>query len=115
MIETIDFEREPDIETKAPSRPLTELEKFGVKLALVLAAALIFFFAIAAYVQSQIEKNAALFQGGPAFWAQVEKKLHSLADERDLPDQKRAEVIEMLKKLSHKYRPYIDALSQPDR
>jgi hypothetical protein len=113
MMDTIDFDREPAVESTV-RRSMTELEKFGVKLALVLAAALIFFYATAAYVQSRIE-NVALFKGGPVFWAQVEKKLYSLADEPDLPDQKKARVIEMLKKLSAKYRPYIDALSRPDR
>jgi hypothetical protein len=113
MMDTIDFDREPVVESKA-RRPMTELEKFGVKLALVLAAALIFFYAVAAYVQSRIE-SVTLFKGGPVFWAQVEKKLYALADEPDLPDQKKAQVIEMLKKLSAKYRPYIDALSHPDR
>ena len=113
MMETIDFDREPVVESKA-RRPMTELERFGVKLALVLAAALLFFYAVAAYVQSRIE-NVMLFKGGPVFWAQVEKKLYSLADEPDLPDQKKAQVIETLKKLSAKYRPYIDALSRPDR
>jgi hypothetical protein len=113
MMDTIDFDREPVVESKA-SRPMSELERFGVKLALVLAAALIFFYAVAAYVQSRIE-NVMLFKGGPVFWAQVEKKLYSLADEPDLPDQKKAQVIETLKKLSAKYRPYIDALSRPDR
>jgi hypothetical protein len=114
MMDTIDFDREPVVESKA-RRPMTELERFGVKLALVLAAALIFFYAVAAYVQSRIENSVMLFKGGPAFWAQVEKKLYSLADEPDLPDQKKAQVIETLKKLSAKYRPYIDALSRPDR
>ena len=113
MIDVIDFERDSDVETKA-RRSLTDLEKFVVKLGLVLIAALVFFYAVAAYVQSRIE-SVALFKGGPVFWAQVEKKLYSLADEPDLPDQKKAQVIEMLKRLSAKYRPYIDALSRPDR
>src|ERR1700692_1175309 len=110
MMGTINFDREPVVESK-PRRPMTELERFGVKLALVLAAALIFFYAVAAYVQSRIE-NVMLFKGGPVFWAQVEKKLYSLADEPDLPDQKKAQVIETLKKLSAKYRPYINALQR---
>jgi hypothetical protein len=113
MMDTIDFQRQSDVEAKV-RRPLTELEKFGVKLALVLAAALIFFYAVAGYIQSRIE-SITLFKGGPAFWAQVEKKLHSLADEPDLPDQKKAEIIAIVKKLSSKYRPYIDALSPSDR
>ena len=113
MIDTIDFEGNSDANTKGTPRSLTELEKFGVKVALVLGAALIFFYSVATYVQSRIE-SVELFKGGPVFWAQVEKKLVSLADERDLPDQKRTEVIAMLRRLSSKYRPYIDALSQPD-
>ena len=115
MIDAIDFERDFDVETKAKARrPLTDLEKFVVKLVLVLIAALVFFYAVAAYVQSQIE-SVALFKGGPVFWAQVEKKLYSLADEPDLPDQKKVQIVKALEKLSIKYRPYIDAIAPPDR
>ena len=113
MIDAIDFERDSDVETTA-RRSLTDLEKFVVKLVLVLIAALVFFYAVAAYVQSRIE-SVALFKGGPEFWAQVEKKLYSLADEPDLPDQKRAQIVKALENLSIKYRPYIDAIAPPDR
>ena len=113
MIDAIDFERVSDVETKA-RRSLTDLEKFVVKLALVLIAALVFLYAVAAYVQSRIE-SVTLFKGGPVFWAQVEKKLYSLADEPDLPDQKKAQIVKALEKLSTKYRPYIDAIAPPDR
>jgi len=113
MIDAIDFERDSDVETKA-RRSLTDLEKFVVKLVLVLIAALAFFYAVAAYVQSRIE-SVALFKGGPVFWAQVEKKLYSLADEPDLPDQKKVQIVKALEKLSIKYRPYIDAIAPPDR
>jgi hypothetical protein len=113
MIDAIDFERDSDVETKA-RRSLTDLEKFVVKLVLVLIAALVFFYAVAAYVQSRIE-SVALFKGGPVFWEQVEKKLYSLADEPDLPDQKKVQIVKALEKLSTKYRPYIDAIAPPDR
>jgi len=113
MIDAIDFERDSDVETKA-RRSLTDLEKFVVKLVLVLIAALVFFYAVAAYVQSRIE-SVALFKGGPVFWTQVEKKLYSLADEPDLPDQKKVQIVKALEKLSIKYRPYIDAIAPPDR
>jgi hypothetical protein len=85
-----------------------------VKLILVLIAALVFFYAVAAYVQSRLE-SVALFKGGPVFWAQVEKKLYSLADEPDLPDQKKVQIVKALEKLSIKYRPYIDAIAPQDR
>ena len=113
MIDAIDFERDSDVETKA-RRSLTDLEKFVVKLVLVLIAALVFFYAVAAYVQSRIE-SVALFRGGPVFWAQVENKLYSLADAPDLPDQKKDQIVKALEKLSSKYRPYINAIAPPDR
>ena len=41
MIDTIDFEGNSDANTKGTPRSLTELEKFGVKVALVLGAAVV--------------------------------------------------------------------------
>src|SRR6202023_3857993 len=113
MIDAINFERDSNVETKA-RRSLTDLEKFVVKLVLVLIAALVFLYAVAAYVQSRIE-SVALFKGGPVFWAQAEKKLYSLADEPDLPDQKKVQIVKAPEKLSTKYRPYIDAIAAPER
>src|SRR6202023_1084067 len=98
MIDAINFERDSNVETKA-RRSLTDLEKFVVKLVLVLIAALVFFYAVASYVQSRIE-SVALFKGGPVFWAQVEKKLYSLADEPDLPAQRKIRIVKALEKLS---------------
>ena len=53
----------------------------------------------------------ANFQAGPAFWGKVEEQLYRAAEEPDLPPEKREKIINALKKIGQKYRPYIDALS----
>jgi hypothetical protein len=52
---------------------------------------------------------AALLKGGPAFWERVEGKLYRLADEPDLSPEKKQKIINALRKLSAKYKPYLDA------
>jgi hypothetical protein len=104
-------ETEEDAE---PSRPLTEIQIFLVKLAAVTAA--VFFLMAAAYVfvSSQVE-DLAFLKGGHAFWEIAEEKLYKLADEPDLPEAKKAKIVAALRKLADKYRPYIDAVEGPER
>jgi hypothetical protein len=97
-----------------PRRPLTEIEVFVIKVAIVFVAIFAFWIAVAAYVQRSLE-HSALLKGGHAFWDQVEKRLYSLADEPDLSPAKKAQVIAALEKLSIKYRPFIEAMSPPAR
>jgi hypothetical protein len=101
-------------EDEEPSRPLTEIQIFLIKLAAVMVA--VFFLVVAAYLflSSQAE-DLAFLKGGPAFWEKAEEKLYKLADEPDLPEPKKAKIIAALRKLSDKYRPYIDALEGPER
>jgi hypothetical protein len=111
MIKAIDFGEGPLPEPKA-RRKLTELEIFFIKVGAVLTAVLIFFFVAAAFLKPAF-RRLEILRGGPAFWAQVERKLYSLADEPDLPEEKKTQIIRALEKVSHKYQPYIEALSKP--
>jgi hypothetical protein len=101
-------------EDEEPSRPLTEIQIFLIKLAAVTGA--VFFLMVAAYLflSSQAE-DLAFLKGGHAFWEKAEEKLYKLADEPDLPEPKKAKIIAALRKLADKYRPYIDALEGPER
>jgi hypothetical protein len=40
----------------------------------------------------------------------MELKLYRLADEPDLPPEKKKKIVDALRKLSTKYRPYFEAL-----
>jgi hypothetical protein len=105
------IEPEDDAET---SRPLTEIQIFIIKVATVTGAA--FFLMVAGYlfVASQAE-DLAVLKGGPAFWGTAEEKLYRLADQPDLPEQKKAKIIAALRKLSDRYRPYVEALQGSER
>jgi hypothetical protein len=52
----------------------------------------------------------ANFQAGPAFWGKVEDQIYRMADEPDLPKEKKDKLLAAFKKIGEKYRPYIDAL-----
>ena len=52
----------------------------------------------------------ANFQAGPAFWGKIEEQLYRAADEPDLPPEKKEKIINALRKIGQKYKPYIDAL-----
>jgi hypothetical protein len=101
-------------EDEEPSRPLTEIQIFLIKLAAVTGA--VFFLLVATYLflSSQVE-DLAFLKGGHAFWQNAEEKLYKLADEPDLPEPKKAKIIAALRKLADKYRPYINALEGPER
>jgi hypothetical protein len=93
-----------------PSRPLTAIEIFFIKVATVTGAILFLMFAAYLFVSSQADELAYL-KGGHAFWEQVETKLYKLADEPDLPEPKKAKIIAALRKISDRYRPYLDAVA----
>jgi hypothetical protein len=100
------------IETKADdksSRPLTAIEIFLIKVATVTGAILFLMFAADLFVSSKVEELAVL-KGGRVFWETVENKLYKLADEPDLPEPKKAKIIAALRKISDRYRPYLDAV-----
>jgi hypothetical protein len=93
-----------------PSRPLSGLEVFLIKVATVTGAILFLMFAAYLFLSSQADELAYL-KGGHVFWERVETKLYKLADEPDLPEPKKAKIVAALRKISDRYRPYLDAVA----
>ena len=96
---------------------LSPLQVFFAKVAIVTLALLIVLYCASYFIQSYIESKAESLQmlkGGPAFWGTIERKLYTLADEPDLPPEKKKKIVDALHKLSIKYKPYVDALSGND-
>jgi hypothetical protein len=97
------------------------LQIFFIKLGSVLAACLIFFVFAVMYIEGEIravthdlrQEYGAALNGGSAFWTAVENRLYSIADEKDLPAEKKARILAALRRVSQRYGPYLEALSQP--
>jgi hypothetical protein len=94
--------------------PLSPLQLFAMKVAIVTIAILAILFGAGQFMASAIEgqkEQLAFLKGGPVFWEKVEGKLYRLADEPDLPPEKKQKIINSLRKLSAKYKPYLDAVA----
>jgi hypothetical protein len=111
-----------EIETNSEAVKIrTPLQIFFIKVGGVLAACLIFFVFAVMYIEGEIrsiayelrQETGDPLKGGPAFWTAVEKKLYRLADEKDLPAEKKARVLAALRRIGLRYAPYLEALSQP--
>jgi hypothetical protein len=98
----------------AEGKPLSPLRAFCAKVAIVTVAVLIVLYSadyfISSYIESQSEQLSVL-KGGPAFWGTIEGKLYKLADEPDLPPEKKKKIVDALRKLSSKYKPYFEAIA----
>jgi hypothetical protein len=95
-------------------KPLSPLQLFAAKAAIVTVAVLIILFGAGQFMASVIEgqkEQLTLLKGGPAFWQKMEGKLYKLADEPDLPPEKKQKIVNALRKLSVKYKPYLDAVA----
>jgi hypothetical protein len=92
-----------------PSPPLTELQIFFIKVATVTGAAAFLMFAAYIFFSAQLDELSFL-KGGPAFWGKAEEKLYDFADQPDLSEAKKARIIAALKKISARYRPYVNAI-----
>jgi hypothetical protein len=102
--------------TTAEAKPLSPLQTFFVKAAIVSAAIIAILYCASYFFESFIASKAdqlTFLKGGPAFWGRIETKLYSLADEPGLPPEKK-KIVDALHKLSIKYKPYVDALSGND-
>lgn len=98
----------------AEDKPLSPLQVFFAKAAIVTAAILIILYGAGYFVTSYIESQQerfALLKGGPVFWGAMEGKLYKLADEPDLSPEKKKKIVDALRKLSSKYKPYFDAVA----
>jgi hypothetical protein len=99
----------------------TPLQLFLIKVGAVLAACLIFFVFAVMYIEGEIRAVAHglrqdagdALSGGSAFWTALEQKLYRIADEKDLPAEKKARILAALRRIGQRYAPYLDALSQP--
>jgi hypothetical protein len=101
----------------AEAKPLSPLQIFLVKVAIVTAAIVVILYCASYFFESFIAGKAdqlTFLKGGAAFWGRVETKLYSLADEPDVPPEKKKKIIDALHKLSIKYKPYVDALGGND-
>jgi hypothetical protein len=98
----------------AEDKPLTPLQIFFAKVAIVTAAILIILYGVGYFIGSYIEsqtESIRILKGGPAFWGTMELKLYKLADEPDLPPEKKKKIVDALRKLSSKYKPYFEAVA----
>ena len=103
-----------DAELTVDDKPLSPFQIFCTKVVVVTAAALVMFYFADAVIESSIRSQAEslqILQGGPAFWRNAESKLFALADEPDMSPEKKKKILDALRKLSSKYKPYFDALN----
>jgi hypothetical protein len=103
-----------DAELTVDDRPLSPIQIFCMKVVIVTAAAVVIFYVADLLIESSIRRQAESLQilkGGPAFWGNAEKRLFTLADEPDISPEKKKKILDALRKLSSKYKPYLDALN----
>jgi hypothetical protein len=113
-----------DAELTVEDRPASPIQIFCMKVVVVTAAVLVFFclffYFAELVVESSLRRHAdslrmlqdvQMLKGGPVFWANVENKLLKLADEPDIAPEKKQKILGALRKLSNKYKPYLDALN----
>jgi hypothetical protein len=98
----------------AEDKPLSPLQIFFAKVAIITIAILAILYGIGYFVTSYIESQTEtirILKGGPAFWGLMETKLYRMADEPDLPPERKKKIVDALRKLSTKYRPYFEAVA----
>jgi hypothetical protein len=96
---------------------LSPLQTFFAKVAIVTGAVLVLVYVTTSVATSfvdaqaqQLNQQLKAITGGPAFWSAIEQKLYALADAPDVAPEKKKKIIDSLRRLSIKYKPYIDAL-----
>ena len=96
---------------------LSPLELFVVKVGVVTVAIIVVLYAGLYFLESFADRKIqqfAFLKGGSAFWSAVEQKLTTMADEPDLPAERKQKIIDALHRLSVKYQPYLQALNGDD-
>jgi hypothetical protein len=91
-------------------KDLSPLKIFLIKAIVMTFSGLLFVYVSMALIVSEIDEKIKPLTGGPVFWRSVEEKLHQFAAAPDLPPEKKERIIQSLRAISAKYRPYIDAL-----
>jgi hypothetical protein len=103
-----------DAELTVDDKPLLPIQIFCMKAVIVAVAAVVIFYVADLVIEASIRRQAEslqILQGGPAFWGNAEKRLFTLADEPDISPEKKKKILDALRKLSSKYKPYFDALN----
>jgi hypothetical protein len=93
---------------------ISPLTAFFVKLAAITSVLLVSFYVVFSLVTGFIDEKIdqlAMLKGGPAFWGTAEDKLYKLAAAPDLPPEKKEKIVNALRTLSLRYKPYMDALA----
>jgi hypothetical protein len=102
-----------DSPAREENSTLSPLEMFVVKVGVVTIAIIIVIYSGLYFFQSFTEQKMQQFgflKGGAPFWNAVEEKLITMADEPDLPAERKQKIIDALHRLSIKYGPYLQAL-----
>jgi hypothetical protein len=98
----------------AKVQELSPLQIFFAKVAIITVAVLMILYGASYFIGSFIDRKAdqlKILKGGPAFWGMIENKLYVLADEPDLTPEKKKKIVDALRRLSSKYKPYLDAIN----
>jgi hypothetical protein len=98
-------------------KELSPLQIFFVKAVVITAAIVIVLYFAGYFLQVAIASKAeqlTFLKGGPVFWEQMEHKLYTFADQPDMPPEKKQKIIDALRRISTKYKPFIDALDGQD-
>jgi len=106
---------EPDIAAfKLSVTQANELKLFGIKVLIfcVIFGSVSYFVVSSLIEEARSALDSSMLKGGPEFWAQVDRKMMAFADQPDLPEAKKKQIVEALRKISKKYRPFIDALKE---
>jgi hypothetical protein len=97
----------------AEQKELSPLQIFFVKAVIITAAIIAVLWCSAYFLQAAIATKAeqlTFLKGGPVFWEQMERKLYTFADQPDMPPEKKQKIIDALRKISVKYKPFVEAL-----
>ena len=81
----------------------SQIKIFVAKTLILFAALFTFFIFMIFYINANLKT-------GPEFWGKFEEQIYRMADEPDMPQDKKDKIIAALKKISKKYEPFIDAL-----
>ena len=79
----------------------------GSEIKIFLAKTLIFFAALFTFFILGIFYINANLKTGPEFWSKFEEQIYRMADEPDLPPEKKEKIIMALKKISKNIRPLL--------
>jgi len=100
------------------ARPESYTERLIAKTLAIIIGSIVILFAFSFIVKDTVsdivetqKEQLSFLKGGRTFWANFEQKLYTLADEGDIDPERKKKVVEALRKLSEKYKPYLQALN----